>query len=149
MSQPSESDPLAAFLYARLDEDEADAQRASEYASTEWHLNDIGDTVLCFPPEPRVAEAERRHGLAVTSDQWRGVTIDFSSLPPHIARHDPARVLAEVAVKRRIIYLATQIPALTAKHNPFENDADGWAETLKQLALPYASHPDYDEGWRP
>ncbi|MEU9495397.1 DUF6221 family protein [Streptomyces sp. NPDC048215] len=119
MSQPPESNPLAAFLRARLDEDERVARDCS--GDGKWDARDIA----IYGPDL---------GVEVRA---------------HMARHDPARVLAEVEAKRRIIYLAIQIPALTAKHNPFQNDADGWAETLKQLALPYASHPDYDEGWRP
>jgi hypothetical protein len=55
----------------------------------------------------------------------------------YVARHDPARVLAECAAKRRII----------AAHEAADfalND-----DVIRLLALPYAEHPDFDEAWRP
>jgi len=70
---------------------------------------------------------------------------------------DEARVVAECEAKRRILKL----------HHPpgFVFDADGmeWndydichedhedmpCELVRILALPYADHPDYEEGWRP
>jgi hypothetical protein len=61
----------------------------------------------------------------------------------HIARHDPARVLAEVVAKRRILDL-------------FTPPVSEWgSETLRLyglaqlLALPYADRPGYREEWRP
>jgi len=68
----------------------------------------------------------------------------------HIARHDPARVLAEVDAKRRIL-----------DHHPLSewrvdppacatcNDMEHPCHTLKLLALPYADRPGYREEWRP
>lgn len=69
----------------------------------------------------------------------------------HIARHNPARVLAEVAAKRCII----------AEH-PWRREPD-WSSgrqcrqcatehpctTLRLLALPYAAHADYRAEWAP
>ena len=74
----------------------------------------------------------------------------------HIARHDPARVLAEVEAKRRIVdepqpsgnyvYRDDGTPACgTCGDYTVEWPCD----TLKLLALPYADHPDYDPAWRP
>lgn len=70
----------------------------------------------------------------------------------HIARHDPARVLAEVEAKRRIIDLHGAEPHecvawdgdLGLPCTCYEVDCP----TLLLLALLYASHPDYDEAWR-
>jgi hypothetical protein len=59
----------------------------------------------------------------------------------HIARHDPARVLAEVDAKRRIIVECESLiddPAVRAMET-----------ALCLLALPYADHPDYDQTWKP
>ena len=64
----------------------------------------------------------------------------------------PTRVLAECEAKRRIID--------AARHAEFQGGSaeivmfDGWPRdgvwpVLAALALPYASHPDYREEWRP
>jgi hypothetical protein len=76
----------------------------------------------------------------------------------HIARWDPARVLAECEAKRRIV----AIHARDYGHEcPGEGEDPimipaGWygsdgcrdCDVLRLLALPYASHPDYREEWR-
>ena len=60
----------------------------------------------------------------------------------------PDRVLAECEAKRRIIaawpdpfgqWTAVQADAARAQKDP----------TLRALALPYATHPDYRDEWRP
>ncbi len=63
----------------------------------------------------------------------------------HIACHDPARVLAEIDAKRRII------DALDVTEDR-QIPAEAWLvgnEIKKAIALPYAGHPDYREEWRP
>jgi hypothetical protein len=70
----------------------------------------------------------------------------------HIARWDPARVLAECEAKRRIVELHSD-------HLHRQGDCEtcdgggrylvGDCPTIRALALPYADHPDYQEGWRP
>ena len=61
----------------------------------------------------------------------------------HIARHDPARVLADVAAKRAIV-------AACAYNLEYEEYGHTLAErVLRALALPYADHEDYKPHWRP
>jgi len=67
----------------------------------------------------------------------------------HIARHDPARVLAECAAKRAIVALHAVIPRPDDASYCEEDEAPFPCPTLRALALPYAEHPDYDEAWRP
>ncbi|PZR55239.1 hypothetical protein DNL40_02390 [Xylanimonas oleitrophica] len=61
----------------------------------------------------------------------------------------PARLLAECEAKRRIVGVNA------APDWPQGDDRYtlGWQDSahavLRALALPYASHPDYDEAWRP
>lgn len=155
------TDDLVAFLRARLDDDEQAARRACQYASPEWHLDEeFGETVLWWPPEPRVAEEERCRGLPVISDRWRGQTIESTGpdIAPHIARHDPARVLAEVDAKRRIMdEIAPEATALdeTVDYSRRAEPRDLTREPylgdllLRHLALPFAGHPDFREEWRP
>ncbi len=58
----------------------------------------------------------------------------------HIARWDPARVLAECEAKRRIIEQVRDV-----KWGGFAvRDT-----ILELLALPYADHPDYRAWWAP
>jgi hypothetical protein len=52
----------------------------------------------------------------------------------HIARWDPARVLAEVEAKRAIL-----------RHEDVHGEGD---YVLQALAQPYAGHPDFDPAWR-
>lgn len=138
---------LTEFLLARYDDAEAAARSC--------------------PPWPwRVATAEDQD---VVDDVYAGETVvaadgfpvsdPFSLSGPqtravrdHIARHDPAWVLAECDVKRRIV-------ALHAADADFSEScamcgtADEFPEhwpcgTLLALAHPYADHPDYQDEWR-
>ncbi|MFD7965450.1 DUF6221 family protein [Streptomyces zaomyceticus] len=82
-------DDLITFLRARLDEDEQTARAAGARPGPVWrHDSDSG----------WVRAAREGDGIA-TGRQDR--------LPPehgrHIARHDPARVLAEVYARRRLL----------------------------------------------
>lgn len=67
---------------------------------------------------------------------------------------DPARVLAEVEAKRRIIdYCESAIEAGGIKPGSTWNDDAAGAEVgeavLHLMALLYAGHPDYDPAWAP
>jgi hypothetical protein len=100
-------DDLTTFLRARLDEDEA------------------------------VALAVKGHsvfdGTGIVTGRNESVVVG-SHVATHIARHDPARVLAEVEAKRQIL-----------DHLAYE-----WSSPiLRYLALPYAGHPAYREEWKP
>ena len=84
----------------------------------------------------RIAEDE---AIARRSVNWsEGITEWADGGDPdweHIARWDPARVLAECEAKREIVV---------------EMAYDGLGPRewiLHQLALPYAGHPDYRQEW--
>jgi hypothetical protein len=110
---------LSEFLLARIGEDEEAAQAAT--------------------PGPWEA---RPYWSASLDDSWASVP-DIMPEPidardaSHIARWDPARVLAECAAKRRIVELV----------EPYVSRMAG--EVLELLALPYAGHEDYDPAWQP
>lgn len=131
---------LVAFLRARLDEDEAAAVAPETW--TAFEENESTGT-------RRVDVDHSFERVVACTRAWRGV---------HIARHDPARVLREVEAKRQIVDL----------HRPVQRRSTGSSggaiedcqvcdhfpaqypcPTLRLLALPYADHPDYREGWRP
>jgi hypothetical protein len=89
-----------------------------------------------------VSPADRLWWLAKDAGQW-------------IARHDPARVLAEVDAKRQMLELHHSIELPTEMLDACaECEVTGVypeypCRTLRLLALPYAEHPDYREEWRP
>lgn len=59
----------------------------------------------------------------------------------HIARHGPGRVLRDVEAKRGIV----DRYAWLREHG----DTGGATWVLPLLAIPYSSHPDFCEEWRP
>jgi len=130
---------LVEFLRARLDEDERDAKAATP-APWEYDADDqIVYTMHDGPGGDLV-------GDEVAYVRRRGME--------HIARHDPARVLAEVEAKRRILEEASGADWLPANARDDEPEyaygiARAWNDALKLLALPYADHADYREEWRP
>ncbi|MFE0699141.1 DUF6221 family protein [Streptomyces sp. NPDC058872] len=137
---------LVEFLTARLDEDE----RVIEAPET-WTAFDENE-----PTGTRRVDVDHSfERVTACTRAWRGV---------HIARHDPARVLAEVDAKRRIVerhgpavlcggggaqyYNTTRVCRSCESPKQFPEQA--WpCPTLRLLALPYAGHADYDEAWRP
>jgi len=143
------SDDLVTWLRAQLDEDERWAKLAAHQAgSAAW-------------------EPEEGAGTTVISRVRIGPGRFFESLgeegfaSEHIARHDPARVLAEVAAKRAIIAEAFRHAAKIDSEWGDCHDADQIAaglcpETavdkipiLRILALPNADRPGYREEWKP
>ena len=117
---------LADFLRARLGEDEAVARAA---AVDQWGY-----------------EVGSREGF-----QWASLVLsaERDTSPEQdefIDRHTPARVLADVEAKRRIVDEATNY---TPELEHGDNGEWAFDVTLRLLALPHASHPDYRNEWRP
>lgn len=110
---------IAEFLLARIAEDEAvvTLMLSDPDMYNEWRN-----------PASAVIEVGRGlDNLIATNDKY---------LMEHIARHDPARVLAECAAKRAIIEIA--------------DDADNYgtcAQLQFALASVYADHADYQQEW--
>lgn len=147
---------LVEFLNARLDEDEQTARAATDGP---WTIRSLG-----------------RHDLStVVMGNELLAQLDGSraaSNSVHMAVHNPARVLAEVDAKRRIVELhgivhrnigwledgfeeggeVAVCGLCVPRHSGFRTRAEvpeGPCPTLRLLALPYADHADYDEAWRP
>jgi hypothetical protein len=72
----------------------------------------------------------------------------------HIARHDPAAVLAEVAAKRAVIELyetartALEASAGTVLAGATKLNLRAYANALRALAAPYAERPGFKPEWR-
>lgn len=96
-------------------------------------------------------DEDERVALACRDEEFWGPGEDVPApARRHIARHDPARVLAEVRAKREILRRHEPVPvAVGFEHNAYaacQHDDDRWpcADVLS-LARPYAGRP----GWRP
>ncbi|MFD7661098.1 DUF6221 family protein [Streptomyces sp. NPDC059788] len=140
---------LTQFLRDRLGEDEAAARATTERQPyDEWDAAGAGDDSDSRLSHWEVVKIARPHATPAAK-----------SVSEHIARHDPARVLAEVDAKRRLL-------VVHAKSSSYDgcvicddgNDSCGcmggahWeypCDTVKLLALSYADHPDYRQEWRP
>ncbi len=115
---------LVAFLRARLGEDEAEARLAAREGGT-WTQDDP----VRFPG------AISSLGGQVVYDEGA----PDENQAPHIARHDPARVLREVEAKRAIL----------AERWGGPDHQDMWEAVSRHLAAVYRTHPDYDPAWAP
>ncbi len=148
---------LTVFLDARLSEDEADARKATlsaiaegTYAHPEWSKWEYElDGEVCYVGSKvgysATYPAYDHEGLLPAMEKACG---------PHIARWDPARVLAECAAKRFIVELAESMQKLDELGNgPYKNagaaEAAILGDVLRSLASVYADHPDYRPEWRP
>jgi hypothetical protein len=131
------SDELVAFLKARLDEDEKAAGAATPGP---WAALDGGVMSMDDETWP-VASTE--------TGQERADRV-------HIARWDPARVLADVQAKRVVMdwcvkAIAAQREGSTSERTQTWDTAtvDALYIATQALVLPYASHPDYRAEWSP
>ena len=143
------NEDLVTWLRAQLDEDERGAREAAERDSGEWFMGDRWNVYRI--------EDEARYDDDYQGEENRLVVYgNIKSQSEHIARHDPARVLAEVEAKRRILDGWRE-----ADREAHVDDGDERVAALMQgrllayqavtrrLGLPYADRPGYREEWRP
>jgi Family of unknown function (DUF6221) len=139
---------LAAFLAARLDEDEAAAKATAPSGGRyQWHAGtdypgtgSPGAPVHWVTSDPDPAAVAEAYGLEPrTGRQVAG----------HIARHDPARVLREVEAKRRIIdhHKPVRHEGRTMCHSCLGAVTFWPCPTLQHLAAVWSDHPDYRQEW--
>jgi hypothetical protein len=136
---------LIAFLQARLDGDEQVAMAAARAANTDTWIDGAEGSVLGIGGDMHL----------------RGAVNSIDDIGPHIARWDPARVLAEVEVKRRMLdtilaYEAVIDGEWACCHSAQQIGAGKCPESdpneinaVRLLALPYTDHPDYRNEWGP
>ncbi len=139
---------IATFYEARLDEIEAAAKAAQAADPTPWHADahDDGSTwqrnghgagLVVAADDVPLWDCEGSNMLCMTAVAAR-----------HVALHDPAYVLADVAAKRALVDQyrhAVRIHAEAADTltEDFWNQARAmlWG-VLSMLVAPYAKHPD-------
>ena len=157
---------LTEFLLARIAEDEVVARAAFSEGRLNgrpreddgrWHAGNHD------------SDAERVDGIGITIYDEGGHNAEQAQ---HIARHDPARVLADCEAKRRIVErlrthqresyfeaaaLGTLViqpdggvkPAPLPERTTLAGERIGLEFAVRALALPYADHPEFRSEWRP
>jgi hypothetical protein len=127
-------DEMIAFVAARLDEDEAAAKSAAAETAAGWFTGtseDSDERSVCYTgPSTLHPGSMWDYDIADRVPQ---------AAAAHIARHDPARALREVAAKRAIL--------LQWEHSPPGSPA--LTNALYQLAAVYSDHPGYRPEWKP
>lgn len=154
---------LAGFVLARLAEEQAVAEAASPgpwEACVDRHQRGVTEVGVWCESTGRYIAEQVTSGDRAAADG------------AHIARWDPARVLAEVEVKRQLLKLHAivhreigwlsdgeeehaEIPVCglcVPRHSHFrrrEDVPEGACSTVRLLALPYAGHEAYRVEWAP
>jgi hypothetical protein len=124
---------MIAFAKARLDEDEAAAREAAGLTEN-WIAEDPAIGVVLVDGEPLIEG-------------------HIAGLTAHIARHDPARVLREVAAGRRILGRHKPVDYHGISVCQWDTCSEGeqpWPcpDILDSIAV-WSDHPDYQEAWKP
>jgi hypothetical protein len=141
-------DDLVQFLRDRLDDDYDLAVAAC------WEGNGCWRQVA----DPHDQTVEDVRGQVVVPDVDGAPTREEAV---HIARHDPARILADVESKRRMILrhsphsMASPAHSATCEREHWgilvcNHDGRDWpCPDLRDLASVYARHRGYRDEWRP
>jgi hypothetical protein len=129
------TDDLVAFLRARLNEDAKLAKSGETWSAFEETQQGTR----------RVDVDHSIERVVACTRSWRGL---------HIARHDPARVLADVEAKREMVDEHQDVNDGSCAHWGYPTHGGSSPQrypcrTLRLLALPYTDHPDYRDEWRP
>lgn len=127
---------LLAFIEARLKDDEAAATNGGSLAGDSWYAHEP-------MPNPNHWEVLQPGGELCRTTRYAA---------QHIARHDPARVLREVAAKRAIL---AEHHRVSRWGSPVDvcDAHDGYTmetvicDTMLALASVWSDHPDYQQGW--
>jgi hypothetical protein len=141
---------LVEFLTARLDEDEASARAASP---SPWQYGDV-DSVAggsLYDATRMIGDLHYEqpddHDGSIVRHLLSG---EADANGAHIARHDPARVLADVKAKRAIVELRAALSQMDRADDRWEAGQIQSADfAVRHLATAYADHPDYRQEWKP
>ncbi len=121
------------FINARLDEDEKAAKAATP---SPWNLrlHEADDKIMTESGDALIDAKSYEEVVIEVSDE------DLS----HISRHDPARVLREVAAKREVLDVCKHVHG----HVSGNETADNLAESvLMSLANAWSTHADFKPEW--
>lgn len=154
---PAATLTLTDFLLARIAEDEADAREAvipahdvpNAYkphpALARWRYTGKGDVEYDYDDPTPYPDTHN----VTQGEYYPGVREECA---PHIARHDPARVLAECEAKRGIVERCELVIQAFEDGVMWSNvnrrERSHARMTIRTLARVYADHPDYQAEWR-
>lgn len=124
MTDATETLTIDAFIEARLDEDEQLARAAAEADGMDW-----------FPVDAEYGDSPDR--VEGTGDGAVGYDM-YETVPPHIARHDPARVLRQCAALRAIMRVNADVA---------DSDSGAAIQVAEAIASIWSSHPNFREEW--
>lgn len=146
---------ILVFLKARLDEDEA-AALAWRERNRSWKV--VGKRNVKYPNGSEQVAAIDVSGEPY--EWWEQIWVkrDLNGLADHITRHDPSRVLREVAAKRRVLERHKPVPGeehIICDIDSFvgHDDTEGRygdpypCADVRALASIYSDHPDYNPSW--
>lgn len=142
---------IAAFVKARLDEVEHDAREAIGTAAFQqqtgrWVHRDVelsDYTALIVFAVAEGPEGSARTQVADLTAAWEG-----PERAVHIARHDPARVLTEVATTRSIVSNMCSLHEAAWQYDDARTAVEHLTlTTVRRLAQLDADHADYDPEW--
>lgn len=121
---------LVTFIEARLAEDEQVARTAT---GAPWRWVDPGGRF-----KQALTGADGELIAPIANGDVYPATYDAE----HIVRHDPSRVLREVAAKRKAI-------ATHRWHGPDGCEEDRFCPLLTAMASVWSDHPDFRQEWSP
>lgn len=133
---------LVQFLRDRYDEDERVAQVATPGP---WRVDSADFAEAIYDP---------KNTAVIGGGRWGGESPVFETTEDalHIARHDPARVLADVEAGRSLLAEYEAVAEMDIEDAEPEfayGRAVGLGIAVRLRALPYADHPEFREEWRP
>ena len=135
-----ESDDLVAFLRARFDEDERAARAAT---AGPWELDELEEIPDLWGQ--LVAGGKRVANVGNFAYQTEGGLLTLDAR--HIARHHPARVLAEVEAKRQIIDLYERCQPAPGEDPLTSRWGTAAQLVLRAMVTPFAGHPECHPSW--
>lgn len=134
---------ITEFLEARIAEDEKLARAAAASDPSSQGYTEEGPAGLAWTASDGMVDGE-------TDGLWdcegSATLCTTPEIADHIARHDPARVLAECAAKRAIVALLKP-EDLRESWDGETFYASGIEDALLALAAVYANHPGYRQEW--
>lgn len=130
-------DDLVQFLCVRLAEDKQGALAATDGP---WYVLGGGDSEYAVHTEPGGLPT----AADIASTAYYGGGVYERADAEHIARHNPARVLAEVGAKGAVIGLYE----LAIEHHQCVA-ARAYRDVLRLFSVAYADHPDFTKDWAP
>jgi hypothetical protein len=130
---------IVEFLQARYAEEKQAAEdaRISDRRGPDWCIAEQPPARWGVEPPDAEILAGGKPIMRFNNEYGGDLAVD------HVLRHGPRQVLADIDAKLRIVNECLRTIGFEDYGHALANDV------LGLLALPFAGHPDYREGWRP